>query len=99
MLIYLADLFHDSVRGVSTVPLNVGYIAAYAKARFADSIDIRLFKRPGDLLDAIDARPPDVLGLSNYMWNLRLNGYVGRYAKTRHPACTVAMGGPMIGPH
>jgi len=96
MLIYLADLFHDSVRGVSTVPLNVGYIAAYAKARFADAVDIRLFKRPSDLLDAIDARPPDVLGLSNYMWNLRLNAFVGQYAKRHHPGCMVVMGGPNI---
>jgi radical SAM superfamily enzyme YgiQ (UPF0313 family) len=96
MLIYLADLFHDSVRGVSTVPLNVGYVAAYAKARFGDAVDIRLFKRPGDLLDAIDAEPPDVLGLSNYMWNVRLDAFVGRYAKTVRPDCLVVMGGPNI---
>jgi hypothetical protein len=53
MRIFLGDLSHDTV-GLATevFPLNIGYISAYAKKVFGNSIDVRLFKYVRDLEDA-----------------------------------------------
>lgn len=47
--IYLADLVYDTVRTNHVVPLNVAYIAAYAKEYFADKVHIEIFKYPTEL--------------------------------------------------
>ncbi len=45
MRIYFADLSHDTV-GLATevFPLNVAFVAAYAKQEFGDDIQVSLFK-------------------------------------------------------
>ena len=97
MLIYLADLAHDYQKMRQYVPLGVGYVASYAYSLFGDQIEIVLFKSTDKLLDAIDKRKPDLLGLSNYTWNLELSSFVGRYAKSKYPDLPVIMGGPNVG--
>lgn len=96
MLIYLADLVHDYFPGLNTVPLNIGYIAAYAKACFGKDVEIQLFKYTDEFLDAIDKRQPSLIGLSNYIWNYRLNAFVGKYIKESYPQIPIVMGGPNI---
>ena len=96
MLIYLGDIAHNYFPGLNTVPLNIGYVAAYAEARFGKEIKIKLFKYADELLDAIDAEPPALVGLSNYTWNYRLNAFVGGYIKQRFPRLPIVMGGPNI---
>ncbi|MFC1511334.1 B12-binding domain-containing radical SAM protein [Candidatus Margulisiibacteriota bacterium] len=96
MLIYLADLVHSYYPGLNTVPLNIAYLAAYAKKCFGDDIDIRLFKYCDDLLDAIRDKQPSLVGLSNYTWNESLNGFVGRYIKQHYSQMPIIMGGPNI---
>ena len=44
--IYLADLVHDYTPCNYVVPLNVGYLAAYLKAQFGNSIEIRRMSIP-----------------------------------------------------
>ena len=40
--IYLGDLTYDTVAlSTESFPLNIGYLAAFAQAEFADDIDIR----------------------------------------------------------
>ena len=64
--VYFGDLTHDSIILVSdTIPINIGFIAGYAKKLFDSDIDVSLFKYPQHILDAIRADPPDVLALSN----------------------------------
>ena len=71
---YMGDLTHDTIILVSdTIPINVGYIAAYAKQKYGYQIDLTLFKYPQSIIDAIKAQPPDVLALSNYSWNSHLS--------------------------
>ncbi len=96
MLIYLADLVHNYYPGLNTVPLNIANVAAYAKKRFGDDIEIKLFKYCDDLLNAMDDRRPSLVGLSNYSWNENLNNFVGRYIKQRYPCVSIIMGGPSI---
>lgn len=99
MRIFLGDLSHDTV-GLATevFPLNVGYIAAYAKQLFGAAVDIRLFKYVRDLEDAIERDPPDVLGLSNYPWCHNIGLELFRSLAARRPEALRVMGGPNI-PH
>ena len=98
MRIYLADLAHTfSVDDRSlTIPLNVGYLAAYAHQRFGDALQIRLFKHPERLLNAIDEATPDVVGFSNYGWNDNLNRAIGRHVREKAPRALIVAGGPNI---
>lgn len=96
MLIYLADLVHNYFPGLNTVPLNIAYIAAYSKSLFNAEVEFRLFKYPEELLDAIDKETPSLVGLSNYVWNYRLNAFVGGCIKEKNPRLPVVMGGPNI---
>src|SRR6185295_4450513 len=52
--IFFGDLTHDSI-GLATevFPLNIGFVAAYCKARFGDAVEMQLFKYIGELEDAI----------------------------------------------
>jgi hypothetical protein len=81
--IYLADLTHVG-NGISTesFPLNVGLIASYAKKIYRHEVDIRLFKYPGDLREAILDQPPHVLGCSHYAWNSNLSYYFCQWVKS-----------------
>lgn len=96
MLIYLADLVHNYYPGLNTVPLNIAYVAAYAKKRFGDNLEVKLFKYCDDLINAIDDRRPSLIGLSNYSWNTSLNSFIGRYIKQHYPHMPIIMGGPDI---
>lgn len=96
-IIYLADLTHTvQVIASEFMPLSVACIASYLKAysRYADEIDVELFKFPDDLISAISERQPFVLALSNYLWNSDLANQVARLAKQRYPDLTVIFGGP-----
>ncbi len=59
MRVYLADLVHTYSRPDSAlpVPLNIGYIKAYAMEQLGSEVDIRLFKHPEKLLSAIHEAP------------------------------------------
>jgi len=96
MLIYLADLVHNYYGGLNSVPLNVAYIVAYAKKHFGDEVEFRIFKYCDNLLDAVDDRKPDMVGLSNYTWNESLNLFTGGYIKQKFPNMPIVMGGPNI---
>ena len=67
--IYLGDLTYDTVTiSAESLPLNIGYVAAYCKKQFGTNVEISLFKYIEDLEKAISESPPDILGLSNYVW-------------------------------
>jgi len=97
MRIYLADLGHNQVTMSSDVyPLGVADLASYAKAYFdgPETLDISIFREPQDLKKALDAGPPEVLGLSSYAWNHELSLSFARYAKAKRPEILTLMGGP-----
>jgi len=95
--IYLADLTYTTLSlATDAFPLNVGFIAAYAKKRFGNEIDIRLFKYVGDLEDAIHEKAPDILGVSNYPWNLNLGLEFFSMTRALSPDTICVMGGPNI---
>ena len=97
--IYLADLTHDTV-GLATevFPLNIGFVAAYCKKQFGDSVELKLFKYITHLEAELTDNPPDVLALSNYPWCHKINLAVLDLLAKRRPEALRYMGGPNF-PH
>lgn len=92
--IALGDLRHRTMGKHSVLmPLGIGCIAAYLKKAMADRVEIRLYEDPDAILTDIQAWRPNVIGLSNYMWNAELNRIVFNYTKKHSDAVCVA-GGP-----
>ena len=97
--IFLGDLsyINKENRFNLFVPLNIGYIASYAKKLFGDQVEITLFKDPNKLLYEIEKQRPDILGLSFSYWNTKLNHVVSRKAKELLGAkLTTVWGGPSV---
>src|SRR3989338_7983483 len=92
--VYLADLVYDTIKFNYVVPLNIAYIGAYATQQCGDQVNISLFKYPSDLEKKLVEEPPDVLGLSYYSWNDRLDRLFLRKAKSIRPDMVTVMGGP-----
>ena len=92
--VYLCDPTHDTVVLVSdTIPINIGYVASYADKVFGKDIDMRLFKYPNTIIEAIRHNPPDVLALSNYSWNSNLSERLASLAKRMNPNVVTVQGG------
>ena len=98
MLIYLADLAHTySTKYESLmVPLNIGYLKAYAMEQHKNKLNIKLFKDPKKLLQSLHDESPDLVGLSNYGWNADLNLKIGKYIKSVLPKTIIISGGPNL---
>lgn len=95
MKIFLGDLVHSWEKvSTWTFPLNIGFIAEYAKAHVDAKIETRLFKDPARIINAIESEDPDVVALSYYVWNTNLNNWVFELAKTKKPGVLTIGGGP-----
>ena len=95
--IYLGDLTYTTLSlATDAFPLNIGFIAAYAEKSFGKEIDLKLFKYVEDLEQAINEKPPDILGLSNYPWNFNLGLEFFRMTRAISPQTICVMGGPNI---
>jgi radical SAM superfamily enzyme YgiQ (UPF0313 family) len=95
LTIYLGDLTYTTLSlATDAFPLNVGFIAAYAKKCYGNDVDVRLFKYIPDLEQALAEKPPHILGLSNYPWNFNLGLEFFRMAREISPATIRVMGGP-----
>ena len=95
LLIYLGDLTYDTVTiSTESFPLNIGYISSYCQSLFNEKVEIKLFKYIDKLEKAINEKPPDILGLSNYVWCKRISLEMFRIAKKRNPSILNIWGGP-----
>lgn len=95
--IFLADLNHINPGKEWTIipfPLNIAYLAAFLQKMLPDVFEVRLFKDPRKLLDAISNEKPDITAFSNYIWNKNLQLEFAKLVKKLHPTSIVAMGGP-----
>ena len=75
MKILLGDPRHDTVGTHSNyVPINIGYIATYLLKKIPNAnIDIRIETETNAIFNEIINWEPDVVGLSNYVWNSSLS--------------------------
>ena len=98
-VVYLADLRHNHLGVLSTdcMPLGVGYMKAVMDRDLpADEVYSEVFADAVDLLAAIQTRPPDILMVSNYVWNEGLSRFCLRRARAANPEVLNVMGGPNI---
>jgi hypothetical protein len=95
--VYLADLRYDysGFMDADCMPLGVSYLKAVID-RDLPEVTARLFAYPERLWQAIKDNPPDVLMVSNYVWNENLSFHFARLAKRVRPDTLVVMGGPNI---
>src|SRR5690242_4393459 len=95
--VYLADLRYNysGVLANDCMPLGVAYMKAVMD-RDLPEVSSRLFAYPELLLEALRNAPPDVLMLSNYVWNEALSLHFASLAKRISPEMLVVMGGPNI---
>lgn len=96
LLVYLADLTHETPMGYGsdTMPLQLGLLAAYAKSKFGDAIEVRVFKFVSDLSEACENSQPDIVGFSHYVWNAELSLGVANILKKESPETLIVFGGP-----
>ena len=93
--IFLADLTH-TYKAISNpvMPYGVGLIASYAKKTFGQSVEIKIFKYPEKLYEALHKENCDILGCSTYVWNSNLAHWACRVAKAKNPKTIAVLGGP-----
>jgi len=98
LTVYLADLYYEQSSKFHGVPLNIGYLGNALKVSFGGDLDIELFKYPNDLISALRRKKPDILGLSNCIWNQTLSLKMAAIAKGISCDILTVMGGPHIRP-
>ena len=92
--IILCDLTYDTLVLVSdTIPINIGFIGAYAKQKFGENINLSFFKYPESVIEEIKNNPPDIIACSNYSWNSNLSEYILGIAKKANPSVITVQGG------
>jgi len=97
--VYLADLRYDysGVLANDCMPLGVAYMKAVMDSEDKSrEIDSRLFVYPARLAAALREDPPDVLMVSNYVWNEALSYHFCEIAKSIDQGILTVMGGPNI---
>ena len=97
--VYLADLRYNysGVLANDCMPLGVAYMKAVMDRDDTErEIKSRLFVYAETLLEALKTEPPDVLMLSNYVWNEALSHHLFKVAKRINPNILTVMGGPNI---
>jgi len=97
--VILADFLYNLDRGPSyyLAPLNVGYIAAYAKSVFGEKLNFNLYRNVDKFIEDFKKDPPGVIGFSQYIWNQDLTQNILKWVKTLYPETVVVFGGAMLG--
>lgn len=87
------------------LPLSAAMLAAHCNADplFKENYEIDPWLRfaraePQDIVDGFEV-PPDVLGLSMYVWCEQISLAVAKLTKERWPNCLVVFGGPSVSDH
>jgi radical SAM superfamily enzyme YgiQ (UPF0313 family) len=94
--ILLCDPRHDTVGTHSSyVPINIGYIATYLKKMIPETkMDIKIVTETNEIFSLIKNWKPDVIGLSNYVWNSTLSNRMCEIAKEYNTKILSILGGP-----
>ena len=94
--ILLADPRHIT-RGFhsSFVPINIGFIGEFLKKEIKNiNVELELAVEPDEIFKLLRNWKPDIIGVSNYIWNSSLSNLVCEYAKKTNPNTLCVLGGP-----
>tara|TARA_Y100000590_G_scaffold468925_1_gene653854 strand:+ start:496 stop:2568 length:2073 start_codon:yes stop_codon:yes gene_type:complete len=92
--ISLCDLAND-LNGIDnkSIPIGIGFIAAYCKKIHGDAIDINVFRTFRDFWEDAKTKPPDVVGFGSYDWNYNLTLATIKKIKKLNQDCLIVFGG------
>ena len=74
--IMLGDLYHFNEYNTIYTPINIGYMASYAKKLFGSEVELYLYRNSEELVDAAREIKPHLVALSLYYWNTDLDRVV-----------------------
>lgn len=93
--ILFGDLRHGTIGYHSaTMPLAVSFLATYTESFLKNKVKTKIFIEPEKLISSIQKDKPDVIALSNYVWNCDLGKYIFELAKGLNPDVISIAGGP-----
>ena len=94
--ILLTDPRHSTVGSHSGyVPINIGYIGAFLKKDIKElHIDVKLAVDTEEIFTLLNTWKPDVIGMSNYVWNASLSNTFCKHAKNIKKNTLCILGGP-----
>jgi radical SAM superfamily enzyme YgiQ (UPF0313 family) len=97
VVVFLADLQNSYYRYIrNSVPIGMGYVAAYCNKVFGRDIEIHQFRKFEELHEALKSRSPQLVAFGSYSWNTQLTVKAARYLRSRLPAAIIAVGGPDV---
>lgn len=92
--IFLAELGHTYFNiSPATIPIGVAYIGAKLKMEFGSEVEIKIFRYPEKLHNALNEEKPDVIGFGFYNWNENLSMYFARLIRQKYPETILVAGG------
>ena len=94
--VLLIDPSYDKIE-ISTpcIPLGLGLIGSYLLEQ-VPNIELKVLKLMSEILDYINNEKPDILGITNYMWNTNLSVKISKIAQAVNPDILLVFGGPEI---
>lgn len=93
--IWLCDLcYTQQIVSAEAMPMAVGGIATFCESYVDPAPEVRVFKYPEKLMEAMKEGPPHIIGFSNYCWNLELSYGFAQLFKRKYADTVVIMGGP-----
>jgi len=99
MIVFLADLQNSYYRYLrNSVPIGVGYVAAYLKKRFGKNIEVYLFRHFAEIYEVLKDTTPHIAAFGSYCWNTTLTLNAAKYIRNRCPNTVIVIGGPDASP-
>ena len=94
--VLLADPRHETVGTHSYfVPIGIGYIGSNLLKEFKNNnLELKLSVEPEEIFSLLEDWRPDIIGISNYVWNTQLSYTICKYAKKMNPDSLCILGGP-----
>ena len=94
--VLLGDPRHSTVGAHSYfVPIGIGYIGSNLLKHFKkNNIELKLSVDSEEIFTLLDEWKPDIIGISNYVWNSHLSKFICEYAKKTNPNVLCVLGGP-----
>ena len=94
--ILLLDPRHNT-RGLHSnfVPINIGYIGGFLKNEIKNiNLELEIITEPEEIFRLLRNWRPDIVGVSNYVWNSTLSNLICKYSKKLNSNILCIMGGP-----
>ena len=77
------------------IPLSIGLIGSYLLNNVSN-VQLKLMKSASLIVKYLEKEKPDVLGITNYLWNTNLGIKISHIARAINPRILLIFGGPEI---